>query len=67
MINDLSGIDGLIRIKSMKISELNCNRGHPLIIYAPTGRGRGSSLLYISIAYHMQKWGGGGGGDQIAC
>ena len=57
MINDLSGIDGLIRIKSIKISELNSNRGLRLFIYAP--RGRGSSLLYISIAYYMQNWGGG--------
>ena len=38
-------------------------RGLPLITYAPRGRG-GSSLLYISIAYYMQK---GGEGVQIAC
>ena len=37
--------------------------GLPLITYAPRGEG-GSSLLYISIAYHMQK---GGGWLQIAC
>ena len=40
--------------------------GLPLIRYAP--RGEGSSLLYISIAYYMQKAGGGGGGrGQTAC
>ena len=33
-------------------------RGLPLITYAPRGGG-GSSLLYISIAYYMQKKGGG--------
>ena len=38
-------------------------RGLPLITYAPKGGG-GSSLLYISIAYYMQK---GGGWVQIAC
>ena len=32
--------------------------------YTPRGRGGGSSLLYISIAYNMQK---GGEGVQIAC
>ena len=32
--------------------------GLPFSTYAPKGRGggRGSSLLYISIAYYMQKW-----------
>ena len=40
--------------------------GLPLITYAPRGRG-GSSLLYISIAYYMQKGGGGGEGVQKAC
>ena len=35
--------------------------GLPLITYAPRGRGRGSSLLCISIAYYMQKKGGGEG------
>ena len=39
-------------------------RGLPLTTYAPRGRGGGSSLLYISIAYCMQK---GGEGVQIAC
>ena len=39
-------------------------RGLPLITYTPRGRGEGSSLLYIFIAYYMQK---GGGGVQIAC
>ena len=35
-------------------------RGLPLTTYAPRGRGGGgSSLLYISIAYHMQKVGEG--------
>ena len=32
-----------------------------------TQGGGGSSLLYISIAYYMQTWGGGGEGIQIAC
>ena len=36
--------------------------GLPFSTYAP--RGGGSSLLYISIAYHMQN---GGGWVQIAC
>ena len=27
--------------------------------YAPRGKGGGSSLLYISIAYYMQRGGGG--------
>ena len=46
--------------------------GLPLITYAPRGRGwgwgggGGVSLLYISIAYYMQK-NGGGEGVQIAC
>ena len=40
-------------------------RGLPLIMYAPRGRGGGgSSLLYISIAYYMQK---GWSAVQIAC
>ena len=39
-------------------------RGLPLSTYAPRGRGGGSTLLYISIAYNMQK---GGEGVQIAC
>ena len=39
-------------------------RGLPLITYAPWGEGGGQSLLYISIAYYMQK---GGEGVQIAC
>ena len=41
-------------------------RGLPLITYAPRGGGGGGgqSLLYISIAYYMQK---GGEGVQIAC
>ena len=39
-------------------------RGLPLITYVPRGREGGSSLLYISIAYFMQK---GGEGVQIAC
>ena len=34
-------------------------RGLPLITYAPRRRGGGSSLLYISIAYYMQKGGEG--------
>ena len=38
-------------------------RGLPLSTYAPRGRGS-SSLLYISIAYYMQK---GGDEVQIAC
>ena len=38
--------------------------GLPLIRYAPRGRGGGSNLLYISIAYYMQK---GGEGVQMAC
>ena len=38
-------------------------RGLPLITYAPRGSGR-LSILYISIAYYMQK---GGEGVQIAC
>ena len=42
----------------------------PLITYAPRGMGGGggggSNVLYISIAYYMQK-GGGGEGVQIAC
>ena len=38
-------------------------RGLPFSTYAPRGRG-GSSLLYISIAYYMQK---GGDGVQITC
>ena len=39
--------------------------GLPFSTYAPRGgRGGGSSLLYISIAYYMQK---GGEGVQIAC
>ena len=38
-------------------------RGLPLSMYAPRGGG-GSGLLYISIAYYMQK---GGGWVQIAC
>ena len=38
--------------------------GLTLITYAPGGAGWGSSLLYISIAYNMQKW---GEGVQIAC
>ena len=33
-------------------------RGLPLITYTPRARG-GSSLLYISIAYYMQKGGRG--------
>ena len=33
--------------------------GLPLIMYASRGRGGGSSLLYIYIAYHMQKGGQG--------
>ena len=33
--------------------------GPPLITYTPTGRGGGSSLLYISIAYYIQKVGKG--------
>ena len=37
--------------------------GLPFSTYAPRGGG-GSSLLYISIAYYMQK---GGEGVQIAC
>ena len=39
-------------------------RGLPLIMYAPRGRGGGSSLPYISIAYNMQK---GGEGVQKVC
>ena len=39
------------------------NRGLPSITYAPRGQGGGSSLLYISIAYYMQK---AGKGVQIA-
>ena len=39
-------------------------RGLPLSTYATRGGGGGSSLLYISIAYYMQK---GGGWVQIAC
>ena len=40
-------------------------RGLPLSTYATGGEGGGvSSLLYISIAYYMQK---GGEGVQIAC
>ena len=40
-------------------------RGLPFSMYAPRGGGGGrSSLLYISIAYYMQK---GGGWVQIAC
>ena len=39
-------------------------RGLPLITYAPRERGGGSSLLYISITYYMQK---GGEGVQKAC
>ena len=38
-------------------------RGLPLIKYAPRGKG-GSSLLFISIAYYMQK---GGEGVKKAC
>ena len=39
--------------------------GLPFSMYAPRGGGRGGSrLLYISIAYYMQK---GGEGVQIAC
>ena len=37
--------------------------GHPFSTYAPRERG-GSSILYISIAYYMQKE---GEGVQIAC
>ena len=43
------------------------NWGLPLIMYAPRGRGGGggvSNLLYISIAYYMQKR---GEGVQITC
>ena len=40
-------------------------RGLPFSTYAPRGEGGGgSTLLYISIAYYMQK--GGGEGVQIA-
>ena len=42
-------------------------RGLPLITYAPRGRGGvggGGGLLYISIAYYMQKM---KEGVQIAC
>ena len=39
-------------------------RGLPLSTYAPRGGWVGSSLLYIFIAYYMQK---GGGWVQIAC
>ena len=38
--------------------------GLPLITFAPMGREVGSGLLYISIAYYMQK---GGEVVQIAC
>ena len=41
------------------------SKGLPLITYAPRGKGGGSSLLYISIAYYMKKK--GGEGVQIAC
>ena len=34
--------------------------GLPLITYAPSGRGEGSSPLYISIVYYIQKGGGEG-------
>ena len=37
-------------------------RGH--LVRTHLGRWVGSSLLYISIAYYMQKW---GGWVQIAC
>ena len=40
-------------------------RGLPLITYAPRGRGVGSSLLYLSIAYYMQKGGVGGGPESM--
>ena len=36
----------------------------PFITYAPRGRGGGSSILYISIVYYMQK-GGRGGQDSM--
>ena len=38
--------------------------GHPFSTYAPRGGWVGSSLLYIFIAYYMQK---GGWWVQIAC
>ena len=47
---------------SMKCPDV-CVGGLPLITYAPRGGWVGSSLLYISIAYYMQK---GGGWVQIA-
>ena len=43
----------------MKTFEMVLMAGLPLITYAPRGRGGGSSLLYISNAYYMQKWGRG--------
>ena len=39
--------------------------GLPLITYAPMGRGGGVNVLYICIAYYMQKGGEGGGPDSM--
>ena len=46
------------------LNEFLTIRGLPFSTYASSGGWVGSSLLYISIAYYMQK---GGGWVQIAC
>ena len=45
--------------------EQNMIRGLPFSMYAPRGGWVGLSLLYISIAYYMQKGGGGGGPESM--
>ena len=49
---------------SVTFLHVTCLRGLPFSMYTPRGGCMGSSLLYISIAYYMQK---GGGWVMIAC
>ena len=49
-------VSGNINVRMIDITNIG---GLPLITYATRGRGGGSSILYISFAYYMQKGGRG--------